>query len=261
MRSKVSAGFGFILCATLSQGAEGKGLNLNVSVPVIVGEAKGPFEPETVGLQEVFGSVPARYRSAITLLDNVTATNKPLDFAISAGDILVEAVSDDQTLPIYCTARRVKKLINTTCLADTDKDGALDRVLISSGGFEHPFLPSPSVRELSEIKPVRYSLVTDSAVTKMSMGYYVSGTNPLMGQHHFYPVLAKGDGSYPLIEEHRAVSTKALPKTVNFQNSEIEVTGYSEKRYTVRLVKPIAAGTLFMSAYVPIKTMWIYIPR
>jgi hypothetical protein len=214
---------------------------------------------------EFWGWQAARYRSAVTLAEPLPLPELWRDAVIPAGQPLFElqAVSQGFTGPLYCSAQqRNKKMAGTLmCLADRDRDGAMDQVWTGGVGSMKFLVPFPSIRSLKSIDPVRASRIEDPARLELQFGFYVSGTNPIFGTHHFYPMLSSnGEVGFPFTEAKNSVTLKDLPKAVGIAGAEIRVEAFENKQYRATVTRPYPAGERMLDAEVPKQTIYVYVP-
>lgn len=235
-----------------------------VALPIIV---EAPPHPPA-GLHsfrtgEVWGAQPARYRHAISLEGPVRAPEFGASAPLMAGDRLVELQAFSKTFkgPLYCKTVRMagKQWPLLICLADRDGDGALEQLWAGRAASLDAVVPYPDIRFVTVVEPVRYRAVTDRSSLALQIGFYVSGKNPLLGQHHFYSALGVGGKlAFVLHETHKAVTLGDLPRSVSLGGGTISVTSLVQGTYRAEVTQPIPTGErLVVSAY---PTQTIYIP-
>ena len=214
---------------------------------------------------EIWGTQPARYRSAITLEGPIRTPELGVSAAIIPGERLVElqATSKVFTGPLYCKTIRMgrKQWPALVCLADRDGDGALDQLWAGSAASLDAVVPYPDIRSLTAIEPVRYRPVTDASSLALQIGFYVSGKNPLLGQHHFYAVLAVGGKvAYVFHESHKAVTMGDLPKSVSLGGGAISVKSLVQGTYQAEVTQPMPSGERLLVSPYPTRTVYVYVP-
>jgi hypothetical protein len=240
-----------------------KGPALYPSTPIVIDPVTVTGTSETVGQQQLFGAQPAHYRSAITVDKRVEAPEKLRSPGISPGDMLIEATPNGRAFAgkLYCRVDRINpKAVLTLCLGDADGDGKLETLYAGPGGILTPMLPYPVVRSVATIEPMAPVAFADSSKLQASIGFYVSGNNPLLGEHHFYPAFAQGEPRYTFEDQHKAAGVKTLPQLIRFQDAEVRMTAYADKKYTVSVTKPFPAGTIQLSVALPKQTIYVYVP-
>lgn len=237
-----------------------------VALPIVI---EVPTEPpgrlHSFRTGEVWGTQPARYRSAVTLEGPVRTPELGVSPAIVPGERLVElqAISKAFTGPLYCKTIRMgrKQAPALVCLADRDGDGALDQLWAGSAASLDAVVPYPDIRSLTAIEPVRYRPVSDPSNLALQIGFYVSGKNPLLGQHHFYAGLAvAGKLAYLFHESHKAVTLGDLPKSVSLGGAEISVKSLVQGIYQAEVTRPVPAGERLVVSPYPTRTVWVYVP-
>ena len=232
-----------------------------VALPILIEAPLEPGRTYSFRAGEMFGAQPARYRSIVSL-DAPVAIPGSAAALIAAGEPLVElqASSPNFTGHLYCKAQAVGlKRQALLCLADRDGDGALDQLWIGFAAVT-PLVPFPDIRSLRTVTPVRFRPYADQASLAFEMGFYVSGTNPLLGQHHFYPALGSGKASYVLFWEHRPAAMRNLPKAITVGGAEVTVTGYSQGNYQAIVTRPLAVGEHLIVSPYPKRTIYVYVP-
>jgi hypothetical protein len=237
-----------------------------VALPIVV---ETPAEPagrlHSFRTGELWGSQPARYRSAVTLEGPVRTPELGMSLAIVPGERLVElqATSKAFTGPLYCKTIRMgrKQWPALVCLADRDSDGALDQLWTGNAASLDAVVPYPDVRSLTAIEPVRYRPVADASSLALQLGFYVSGKNPLLGQHHFYAGLGIGGKvAYLFHESHKAVTMGDLPRSVSLGGAEIKVKSLVSGTYQAEVVRPVPPGELLVVSPYPTRTVYVYVP-
>jgi len=269
MRHLAKAASFILLAAVLAVPASAKDKKERalVLLPVVV-EAPTDAAPRTFSFREgqFWGAQPAHYRSAVTLAASVPIPEVGPDAAIAAGEPLVElaAVADDWKGPLYCKARRGERKNfppSLLCVADRNGDGAMDQLWVGTAGSLDYVVPHPDIRALRPIEPVAAQPVTDPAVLGLRYGFYVSGTNPLLGQHHFYSMISRSDAlGYTLIETHKAAGMHDLPKAFEVGGGRVRVTGFQKGQYQAE-VTGYPAGERMISSPYPTRTIYVVIPR
>ena len=235
-------------------------------LPIII---EAPTEPPSRVYSfrqgEFWGWQAARYRSAVTLAAPIPLPELWPDAVIPAGQPLFElqAVSQGFTGPLHCSAQqRHRKMAGTLmCLADRDGDGAMDQVWTGGVASLKYLVPFPGIRSLKPIEPVRATRIEDPARLALQYGFYVSGTNPIFGTHHFYPMLSSnGELGFPFTEARSSVTLKLLPKSVQVAGAEIRVEAFDNKQYRATVTRPYAAGERMLDAEIPKQTVYVYVP-
>ncbi len=231
-----------------------------VALPVLV-EAVEPGRSYSFAVGELFGAQPAHYRSTATL--DSTLPLPEYETSISTDRLLVElqASSRDFTGPVWCLGHQIRKNMRALlCLADRDGDGAFDQLWQGGAASLEPLVPFPDMRSVRAIEPVRFRKKQDDGASGLKLGFYVSGTNPILGQHHFYPVLGVDRSLYPLFEHHKAVSLRSLPKSINVGGGELNVTSVAGKAYQATVTRPLSAGEWLVASPYPTQTIYISVP-
>lgn len=235
-----------------------------VALPIVVEAPARPGGVQSFRAGEVWGAQPARYRGAIVLDGPVRASGIPAP--LIAGDRLVElqAYSKGFRGPLYCKAVALggKQWPLLACLADRDRDGALDQLWTGRAASLEAVVPYPDVRSLAPVEPVRYRAMTDPSSLGLQIGFHVSGKNPLLGQHHLYSALARsGKLAFVLHETHKAVTLGDLPKSISLGGGAIIVESLDQGVYRAQVTRPIPPGErLVVSAY-PVRTLFIPVTR
>lgn len=237
-----------------------------VALPIVVEAPAGP----PAGLHsfrtgEIWGTQPARYRSAVAIEGVIRAPELGVTLAILPGERLVElqAASKAFTGALYCKTIKAgkKQWPILICLADRDSDGALDQLWTGRAASIDAVVPYPDVRSLTAIEPVRYRQLTDPASLALQIGFYVSGKNPLLGQHHFYGGIAvDGKVAYLFHESHEAVTLGELPKSVTLIGAQISVKSLVKGNYQAEVVRPVPVGERMVVSPYPRQTVYVYVP-
>ncbi|HEX6375110.1 MAG TPA: hypothetical protein VFZ91_05265 [Allosphingosinicella sp.] len=237
-----------------------------LALPIVVETAgDAPDRVHSFRTGQLWGTQPARYRSAVTVEAPVTVPEKGEIGVILPGTRLVElqATSKAFTGSLYCRTLAMgrKQRPALVCLADRDGDGAMDQLWAGAAASLEAVVPFPDIRSLTPIEPVRYRPVTDPASLALQIGFYVSGKNPLLGQHHFYAALGvDGTLAYVLHESHKAVTMADLPKSVSLGGGEIRVKGYAQGTYQAEVTRPLPAGERLVVSPYPTQTIFVYVP-
>jgi hypothetical protein len=237
-----------------------------VGLPVIV-EAPTDAAPRTYSFRtgQFWGAQPAHYRSAVTVAASVPVPEIGPDAGIAAGEPLVElaAVADDWKGSLYCKARRGEKKNfppSLLCVADRNGDGAMDQLWVGVAASLDYVVPYPDIRALRPIEPVAAQPVTDPAILGLRIGFYVSGTNPLLGQHHFYSMISRSDAlGYVLIETHKAAAMHDLPKDFRVGFGRVRVTSFVKGQYQAEAIGYPTGEMMIVSPY-PTRTIFISVP-
>lgn len=239
---------------------------VQLSLPIIV-EAPQEMAPRSVDFKtgEFWGGQPAHYRSAVTVDSAVLVPEIGPSTVIAPGDRLIElhAVSKSWRGQLYCkTEQRAKKLPPAMlCLSDRDGDGSMDQLWAGVAASLRFVIPYPEIRSLRVIEPTRFRPLGDQAALALQIGFYVSGTNPLLGQHHFYSMLSeKGEVGYVLSETHQAVSMKGLPKDLNIGGGSLRLTDYSKPAYRATISAAYPTGERSIVSQYPKQTIYVYVP-
>jgi hypothetical protein len=214
---------------------------------------------------EMWGTQPARYRSAVAVDGLVRETGGGAPLAILPGERLVElqATSRAFTGPLYCKTVRMggKQWPALACLADRDDDGAFDQLWTGRAASLDAVVPYPDIRSLTAIEPVRFRPLTDPASLALEIGFYVSGKNPLLGQHHFYAGIAvAGKVAYLFGSSHEAVTLSELPKPVGLIGARISVKSLVKGTYQAEVVQPVPSGEQMVVSPYPKQTVYVYVP-
>lgn len=256
--------FSAAVFATLPGAAAAKE-RVQIALPIVV---EAPTEPSSRVYSfkkgQFWGGQPARYRSAVNLDQPVPLPELGNGVALTAGKILFElqARSRDTSGSFYCTGRPAsKKLLGILCLFDRNGDGWMDE-LWTAIGFPETLVPLPPAQLVRSIPPVKVSPVEDRASLALQMGFTVSGTNPIVGAHHFYPMLSRnGQDGYTLIPEKNSVTIGDLPKVFSVGEAQISLEGFENKTYRARVTRPFLAGERSLTSGGPTQTIFITIPR
>jgi hypothetical protein len=260
-----------LLLAALPGGAAAKEKvkpdKATVALPIVV---EAPAEVPAGHLHsfrtgELWGTQPARYRSAIALEGLVRAPELGVTLAILPGERLVElqAASKGFNGPLYCKTIKAgrKQWPVLACLADRDGDGALDQLWTGRSASLDAVVPYPDVRSLAAVEPVRYRQLTDPSSLALQIGFYVSGKNPLLGQHHFYAGLGVGGKvAYLFQGSHEAVTLGELPKAVTLIGARISVKSLVKGTYQAEVVRPVPPGEQTVVSPYPKQTVYVYVP-
>jgi hypothetical protein len=256
------------LVAAASADAKDKQERALVGLPIIV-EAPTDAAARSYSFRtgEFWGAQPAHYRSAVTLAASVAVPEVGPDAEIAAGEPLVElaAVADDWKGSLYCKARRGQKKNfppSLLCVADRNGDGAMDQLWVGTAGSLDYVVPHPDIRALRPIEPVAAQPVTDPAILGLRIGFFVSGTNPLLGQHHFYSMISRSDAvGYVLSDTHKAASMHSLPNDFDVGGARVRVTGFEKGQYRAEVTQGYPAAERFITSDYPTQTIYIYVPR
>lgn len=212
-----------------------------VRMPIIVSPptqpgVEQPLEPG--GLSNV---QQARYRSSVMLGADVVHPGKLTK--LGAGDRLIEVLSRGRDAPttMYCRAldrQGEGDAAPMACLADADADGTLDQLWIGTSAVQAPFVPLELVRFVGAITPVPFRVAEPVPGDSFNLGVSISGTNPLLGRHHFYAAV-RGDGRRAyLIRTRRSVGISPKLRVIDLAGATFEVSRYPRQPYRVRDVQP-----------------------
>jgi hypothetical protein len=236
-----------------------------VALPIIVEESPDPADRVyTFGERALFAGQAAHYASAVVLDAEVLLPGIAPDLGFQAGEVLPElrATSRDFSGPVYCKVQSmpVGRSI-MLCLADRDRDGALDQLWIGGAAARLPLVPYPGIEMARPISPVRFRAAEQGRAPAFQIGFYVSGTNPLLGQHHFYPMLGEGGNvGHIVIDQHRAVGMRGLPKAAAIWDAELTIRSYSDHSYQAVVSRRYRAGERLIVAPYPTRTVIISVP-
>lgn len=250
-----------------SAAARERGERAQVALPIIVEESAEPAD-RVYSFREraMFGGQPARYASAILLEAPVPLPlpGFPPDAGFRTDEPLPElrATSRDFSGAVYCKAQamlpRGRILL---CLVDRDGDGALDQLWTGAAAALVPLIPFPDIEHLVAIDPVRFRPAEPGRAQAFRIGFFVSGTNPLLGQHHFYPMLGEeGTMGYVMTERHRAASMRGLPKAVAVWDAELNIRSYADRTYQAVIGRRYPAGERLIVSPYPRETVIISVP-
>jgi hypothetical protein len=237
-----------------------------VALPILVeATAHPPGRLHSFRTGEMWGTQPARYRSAVALEDFVREAGGGAPLAIVPGERLVElqARSKAFTGSLYCKTIRMgrKQWPVLACLADRDGDGALDQLWTGRAASLDAVVPYPDIRSLTAVDPVRYRPLTDQASLALEIGFYVSGKNPLLGQHHFYAGIGVGGkAAYLFGSSHEAVALGELPKSVGLIGARISVKSLVKGTCQAEVVEPVPTGEQMVVSPYPKQTVYVYVP-
>lgn len=246
-------------------GARERRERAQVALPIIVEESAEPAD-RVYSFREgaLFGGQVARYASAVLLEAAVPLPWIAPDAGFRAGELLPElrATSRDFSGPVYCKAQAIPR--NRTillCLADRDRDGALDQLWFGGAAALVPLVPFAQIERAQPIAPVRFRPAEPGRAPAFQIGFYVSGTNPLLGQHHFYPMLGEGGNvGHVVIDRHRAVAMRGLPKAVAIWDAELTIRSHAERSYQAAVSRRYRAGERLIVAPYPTQTVIISVP-
>jgi hypothetical protein len=257
--------FAAAVFAALTDTAAAAKERVQIALPIVVEAATEPSSREySFKKGQFWGGQPARYRSAVTLEQPVPLPELGSGVALGAGKILFElqARSRDTSGPFYCTARPPsKKLLGILCLFDRNGDGRMDE-LWTAIGFPETLVPLPPAQLVRSIPPVRVSPMEDRASLALELGFTVSGTNPIVGAHHFYTMLSRSGGAgYTVISSRNSVTVNELPKAFTVGDARISLEGFENKTYRARVTRPYPAGELSLVSGGPTQTIFITLPR
>ena len=265
MRKVQAIRMALIMLVALPGAASAKKERAEVVLPIVV---EAPTEPPSrvysFRKQEFFGGQPARYRSAVTLEAPVPLFELGSGVAIPAGKPLfeIQARTRDFSGSFYCTGRPPsKKLAGILCLADRDRDGRMDELWTAIGSLD-TLVPLPHAYLERSITPVKATPVEDRSKLGLRLGFYVSGTNPIVGAHHFYPMLSvNGELGYTFIQSRNSVTVRDLPSEFGVGGARISLEGFENKTYRARVVRHFPEGEMLVGSSYPTQTIYISIPR
>lgn len=236
-----------------------------VALPVIVDASAEPAD-RVYSFREgaMFAGQDARYAAAIVLDAPIPVPGLAPDAGFLPGEPLPElrATSRDFSGPVYCKAQPVPRGRTVLlCLADRDRDGALDQLWLGFAAALVPLVPFPDIEAVRAIAPARFGPAPAGLAPAFQIGFYVSGTNPLLGQHHFYPMLGPGGNiGHVVIAEHRAVAMRGLPKAVSIWDAELTIRGHADRAYQAVVSRRYPAGERLIVAPYPTRTIFISVP-
>jgi hypothetical protein len=234
-----------------------------VVLPLIVQAAGGDARTFSFREREFWGHQPARYRSTATLAAPVLVPE--LAALVTPGERLVELQASSRAFSgaLYCTARQVNRKARPwlICFADRDGDGAFDQLWRGAAASLKFLVPYPDIRSLRSLEPVRFTRLEDPATLDLQLGFFVSGTNPIFGTHHFYPMLsAKGEVGYPFFDAKTSVTLRDLPRTFGVGGAQIRVEGFQDKQYRATVTRPYPVGERPIVSPYPTETVYVYVP-
>ena len=103
--------------------------------------------------------------------------------------------------------------------------------------------------------------VEDKASLALQLGFFVSGTNPIFGTHHFYPMLAiDGEVGYAFTQSKNSVTLQQLPNSFGVGGAQITLEGFENKVYRARVTRPYPAGERPLVGEVPTQTIYVSVP-
>ena len=219
-----------------------------VTLPVIVDAPSDPERSYTFKEREFWGWQNARYRSAVILEAAVPVPELGPGAGLAAGARLVELQAKSRGFDgsFYCGAqvsRNPKVTPTLLCLADRDGDGAMDQLWTGAVASLDYLVPYPDVRSRRTIAPVRVAPVLDHAALALQLGFFVSGTNPIFGTHHFYLMLSKGgELGFPFLEQKKSVTLSSLPQVFGIAGAQLRVESFANETYRARVIRPFPAG-------------------
>lgn len=237
----------------------------DVVLPIVVEAATEPSaRVYSFKQREFWGGQPARYRSAVTLAEPVPLPELGSGVVIAAGKILFElqARSRNTSGSFYCTGRPPsKKLLGILCLFDRNGDGRMDELWTAIGSPD-TLVPIPPAQLVRSIPPVKVSPMEDRASLALQMGFYVSGTNPIVGAHHFYPMLSRnGEVGYVVIPSKNSVTVRDLPNVFSVGDAQISLEAFEHKTYRARVTRPYLEGERSLASQMPTQTIYVTLPR
>jgi len=239
---------------------------VTLSLPLVV-EAASANAAVEVSTATLFGAQAARYRSiAIPDADLKLADGTIL---LAAGTRLFEHRATGKAFsgPLYCRLVKPGKMAVLLCLADPDADGRFDvlwsgSAVVGRADRMAPALPHPdATREDLAFDPIRYRVEAPSPDEALQLGFTIWGSNPLLGQHHFYEALGADGVTIPMTATHRAVRLSAEPGNVAIAGATIEARKLGKKRYAVRVIKALAAGEHALVDEYQVQQQIIFVPR
>jgi hypothetical protein len=185
--------------------------------------------------------------------------------AISTGERLVEVEASmrEGKRSLYCTVRQPNLRVHGAllCLADRDGDGEMDQLWTGGAASMKFIVPFPNGRSLRSVAPVRVSRVEDPAGLALQLGFHMSGTNPIFGTHHFYPMLSKdGEVGFTFTQSKNSVTLRSLPKGLRVGGAELQVESAADKQYRARVVRPYPSGDRLLTGEVPKQTIYVSVP-
>jgi hypothetical protein len=237
-----------------------------VALPIIVEASSDPAPGSyTFRAGEFWGGQPVRYRSAVVLNGGVPVPEIGPGIGIQPGEQLIElqATSRAWSGSLYCKSQiRWKKLPPVLlCVADRNGDGSMDQLWAAVAASSRFVVPYPDIRSLRAIEPTPFEAVEDRSSLSLQFGFFVSGTNPIFGVHHFYPMLSeKGEVGHVMMEEHKSISVSELPKEFTIGGGRIRITGFRQGNYEASVIGRLPPGErMIVSAY-PKQTIYISVP-
>jgi hypothetical protein len=236
-----------------------------VVLPIVVEAPTGPpSRVHSFRQREFWGWQPARYRSAVTLVQPVLLPELGPIPLIPAGERLIElqAKARKVSFSLYCTGRQPNpKLAGLLlCLADRDGDGRMEQLWSATGSPKY-LVPYPNARSRRIIEPVAVTPFEDRSALALQLGFFVSGDNPIFGTHHFYPMLStNGEVGYAFTQSKNSVAIRDFPNLFGVAGAQISLEGYSDKTYRARIVRPYPEGERPLVGEVPTQTIYVSVP-
>ncbi|TGX50287.1 hypothetical protein E5A73_17880 [Sphingomonas gei] len=240
--------------------------NVRLELPILVSEAADAV-PEETSTGAMFGAQQARYRSVATIAHDLKLADGTL--LLAAGTRLFEhrAAGASFKGPVYCRLVKPKKMAALLCLADQDGNAGFDTLwegnaVVARSDRLAPALPYPDAKRVAlTFDPIGYQIGPPEAEEALQLGFCISGSNPLLGQHHFYEALGTADAPIAITGTHRAVRFSGGPARIEIAGAVIEASKLGKKRYSVRVIKPLEAGEHVLVEQYQIEQRILFIPR
>ncbi|MEP9358150.1 hypothetical protein [Sphingomonas sp. KR3-1] len=264
IRHAISMGAALVAVAAIPQAQARDSISL--SLPVIVDAAPAAAAEEEVGIGTLFAAQGAHYLSVATIQGDLKLGDGTL--LLPGGTRLFEHRAEGKayTGKLYCRMARPSKMVVLLCLADQDADGRFEALWLGRGVVGRvdrlaPGLPYPdATRAELSFDTVGYQVGAPDAGEGLRIGFYISGSNPLLGQHHFYQALGGDDVAIPMTATHRAVRLSSTASTVEIAGSAVEARKLGKGRYAVRLTRGLPAGERALVDEYQAQTQIIYVP-
>ena len=216
-----------------------------IAVPILIDAA-----PETGGViqltaDRLFADRSGTYRSLASLTAPVRVAFGRSDVEVSVNDRLVEVRAKNLSGTVYCKADPPARSNDAvlTCLIDPDTKGVFSQVWLGIAQILVPLRPFPALRYAGTIPPVAYNVQRPGLEERFRIGLTISGSNPLLGQHHFYLATQASSGPpSPFIETHKAFAIGSDFRIVYFEGAMFKARKASRCMYEVEVIRSLPAG-------------------
>jgi hypothetical protein len=223
---------------------------VQIALPIMVHAATSAPSTEQVGQSKLFGTQLATYRSVAVLPDGVRLPNGLTLF--DAGTRLFEHTAKGRAFngSLYCRATKIGKIVALPCLGDTDGDGAFESLWLGTAVFGavdvfSPALPRPDVERIeASIVPIRFRVERPFQEENLLIGFFISGSNPLLGQTHLYLAISdnRGKAAIPLTATHKGPRLSAAATSINIADAALSIRKSDKGQYSVMVTTPLSSG-------------------